>query len=150
MDKSPFSHWQESRFRAPHRVMNDREQKSGLEADDGPFSEGAKFHWSWHGALVVTLGILATNLIMKRDLPRVTSPPVQMEETIDHRIDLNAATLTELETLPNIGPVKAKRIMDARPFDSVKDLLRVPGLGPKTLEALLPFIRVRAEGSKTD
>ncbi len=150
MDKSPFSHWQESRFRAPHRVMNDREQKSGLEADDGPFSEGAKFHWSWHGTLVVTLGFLAISLIMITDLPHVTSPPVQMVATTDHRIDLNKATLTELETLPNIGPVKAKRIMDVRPFDSVNDLLRVPGMGPKTLESLLPYIRVSAEGSKSD
>jgi DNA uptake protein ComE-like DNA-binding protein len=130
--------------------MNDREQQSGLETDDDPFAERGKFHWSWHGALVVTLGILAISLIMKTDLPRVTSPPVQMEERIDHRIDLNSATLTELETLPNIGPVKAQRIMDARPFDSVNDLLRVPGMGPKTLEALLPFIRVSAEGSKSD
>jgi competence protein ComEA len=63
---------------------------------------------------------------------------------------LNKATLTELETLPNIGPVKAKRIMDVRPFDSVNDLLRVPGMGPKTLESLLPYIRVSAEGSKSD
>jgi competence ComEA-like helix-hairpin-helix protein len=130
--------------------MNDHEQQSGLEADDGPFAEGAKFHWSWHGALIVTLGFLAISLIMKVDLPRMASPPVKLDQAIDHRIDLNTATLAELETLPNIGPLKATRIVDARPFDSVKDLLRVPGMGPKTLEALLPFIRVRAEGSKTD
>jgi competence ComEA-like helix-hairpin-helix protein len=130
--------------------MNDHEQQSGLEADDGPFAEGAKFHWSWHGALIVTLGFLAISLIMKVDLPRMASPPVKLDQAIDRRIDLNTATLAELETLPNIGPLKATRIVDARPFDSVKDLLRVPGMGPKTLEALLPFIRVRAEGSKTD
>lgn len=128
--------------------MNDRQQQSGLEADGGPFAEGAKLHWSWHGALVVALGILTISLIMKMDLPRVAKPTPQMEERTDHRLDLNTATQAELETLPNIGPLKAKRIVNARPFDSVKDLLRVQGLGPKTLESLLPHIKVSAEGSK--
>lgn len=122
--------------------MNDREPQSNLETDEDPFAEGGRFHWSWHGALVIALGILAISLIMKTDLPHMASPLVQMEEARDHRIDLNLATLSELESLPNIGAVKAKRIMAARPFISVHDLLRVPGMGPKTLETLLPHIRV--------
>jgi competence ComEA-like helix-hairpin-helix protein len=130
--------------------MNDHEQQSGLETDDGPFAEGAKFHWSWHGALIVTLGFLAISLIMKVDLPRMASPPVKLDQAIDHRIDLNTATLAELETLPNIGPLKAKSIVDARPFDGVKDLLRVQGIGSKILESLLPHIQVSAEESRSD
>jgi competence protein ComEA len=61
-------------------------------------------------------------------------------------IDINQASVEELQRLPNIGPIKAKRIADDRetkgPFKSVEDLRRVPGIGPKTIEQLRPFITV--------
>ncbi len=96
------------------------------------------------------LGMMTICLIMKMDLARVASPPVHRVEARDHRLDLNTASLAELEALPNIGPVRARRIMDARPFQSAHDLLRVPGLGPKIIESLLPHIQVRAEESKSE
>lgn len=96
------------------------------------------------------LSMMTICLIMKMDLARVASPPVHREGASDHRLDLNTASLAELEALPNIGPVRARRIMDARPFQSAHDLLRVPGLGPKTFESLVPHIKVRADKSKSE
>ncbi|MCS7270814.1 MAG: helix-hairpin-helix domain-containing protein, partial [Gemmataceae bacterium] len=58
-------------------------------------------------------------------------------------IHLNRASSGELQRLPSIGPVLAQRIIAARserPFQRVEDLLRVPGIGPKTLEKLRPFV----------
>ena len=52
-------------------------------------------------------------------------------------IDLNRCEAGDLEKLPGIGPVRAIRIVEWRekhgPFRSSKDLIRVPGVGAKTL-----------------
>ncbi len=58
-------------------------------------------------------------------------------------LDLNSASQKELESLPGIGPVLARRIMDARPYEEVDDLLRVEGIGAKRLEQLKPHVTVR-------
>lgn len=55
------------------------------------------------------------------------------------RLDLNRATVAELQRLPGVGPVIAERIVTARRehfFLSVEDLVRVPGIGPATVERI--------------
>jgi len=55
-------------------------------------------------------------------------------------VSLSAASAEQLETLPRIGPAMAARIIAWRtangPFRSVDDLLKVGGVGPKTLAGL--------------
>ena len=55
-------------------------------------------------------------------------------------IDVNRATIAELETLPGVGPATATAIVTERdrngPFVGVSDLDRVPGIGPAKLAAL--------------
>lgn len=63
----------------------------------------------------------------------------ESKNTAKGPVDVNRATLEELNTLPNIGPVLAQRIIDERtkkPFANVEDLRRVSGIGPKRIEAL--------------
>lgn len=59
-------------------------------------------------------------------------------------VSLNSADQTALETLPRIGPALAQRILAWReengPFTAVEDLLAVPGIGDKMLEALRPLV----------
>jgi competence ComEA-like helix-hairpin-helix protein len=57
-------------------------------------------------------------------------------------VDLNLATLEELQTLPGIGPKLAERIIAHRPFKTLADLDRVPGIGSATITRLEPLVRV--------
>ncbi len=51
-------------------------------------------------------------------------------------IDINTAPLEELEKIIGIGPVLAQRIIEARPFDSLDDLIKVKGIGEITLQKI--------------
>ncbi|HVB86592.1 MAG TPA: helix-hairpin-helix domain-containing protein [Candidatus Dormibacteraeota bacterium] len=61
-------------------------------------------------------------------------------------IDLNTATLGQLEELPGVGPVTAKDILDFRaksgPFKRVDDLLSVHRISQKKLDKLRPYVTV--------
>lgn len=61
-------------------------------------------------------------------------------------VNLNTATLEQLDALPGVGPVTAQHILDWRTehgsFTAVDDLLDVPGIGDKTLADLRDLVTV--------
>jgi competence protein ComEA len=64
--------------------------------------------------------------------------------TVRPRLDLNRATMRELEALPGIGPTLARRIVEYREqhggFASVGQLRQVAGIGPKRYAALKELV----------
>jgi len=62
------------------------------------------------------------------------------------KVNINTASESQLESLPGIGQVLAKRIVDYRtqhgPFHDVKDLLKVEGIGQKKFDSLKDYVTV--------
>ena len=82
--------------------------------------------------------------------PAPTNPPPSTTQpdpttTPNTPVNLNTATLAELDALPGVGPVLAQRILDYRtqngPFTTVDQLQEVPGVGPKKFDSLKPHVR---------
>lgn len=68
----------------------------------------------------------------------------ELPRTLRFLVDVNRADWPELAQLPGIGESLAKRIVASRrevgPFREPDDLLRVRGIGPKTLDRVRPYL----------
>jgi len=65
--------------------------------------------------------------------------------TEDQPLDINTAARDELMSLPGIGEVTANRIISERPYQSIEDLTRVPGIGPASMDKIRPFLTVKSQ-----
>jgi competence protein ComEA len=67
-------------------------------------------------------------------------------------INLNTATVAQLETLPGIGKSTAERILEYRQknggFKKIEDLMNVRGIGEKSFLKMKPLITVAAPKSE--
>lgn len=68
-------------------------------------------------------------------------------------VDINTGEIPDFLLLPDIGESLARRIVEDRqangPFADHRDLMRVRGIGPKTLERIQPYLRPMPEMNAT-
>jgi competence protein ComEA len=65
------------------------------------------------------------------------------EATSGKKVDLNTASKDELDALPGIGPVKAQAIIEARPFKTIEDVMKVRGIKEGEFAKIKDLITVK-------
>ena len=78
--------------------------------------------------------------------PAPAEEPVLEEVLVEKSVDINQASLEELDRLPGIGPALGQRILDYREqnngFYDIEEIMEVSGIGEKTFQKLEPYIYV--------
>ncbi|HKH70646.1 MAG TPA: helix-hairpin-helix domain-containing protein [Vicinamibacterales bacterium] len=96
--------------------------------------------------LILGLGIAAP---AGQEGPRRTTPAAKASTS--GPLDLNTATVAQLDSLPGIGKSTAKLILEYRDksggFKKVEDLMNVRGIGEKSFLKLKPLVMVSSARS---
>lgn len=104
---------------------------------------------------LVLLNLL--RLLLAASVAGLVSPPVasaaisslqRLAIPLTGTLNLNAATAQQLQLLPGVGPTTAAKIIayrERRPFRSIRQLMRIKGIGPKRFEQMRPYITVDGE-----
>ena len=97
----------------------------------------------------LTIGIIAVSLLTSVvylgrsiGIPKLFKSRAAVAEKGSLRVNINTATVEELQTLPGIGPAKARLIVAHRPYQSVDDLAKLQGIGRKLTSDLRPLIKI--------
>jgi len=74
------------------------------------------------------------------------SDSIQSLTEVRFQVDINQASIAELQALPSVGPSLAARIVDHRqeqgPFGKLEDLCQVKGIGGAVFQQILPHLTI--------
>ena len=96
--------------------------------------------------------LLMTTPAVSAQAPAVPQAPAAAPAASKATINLNAATLDQLETLPGIGRKTAERILEQRQksggFKKIEELMNVKGIGEKSFLKIKPMVFVAPKSDK--
>lgn len=82
-------------------------------------------------ALILCLGLILTPVTALAQKGKVAST---------EKVNLNTATIEQLQTLPGIGPAMAKRVIEYRTkvgkFNKIEEIINVKGIGEKKFQKI--------------
>jgi competence protein ComEA len=95
----------------------------------------------------ITVVLAAACLCFALPLPsQAGKEPVKVASMEVATVNINTATVKELQSLPGVGQVTAERIITYRtengPFAAVDDLTKIKGIGKKSLEKIRELVAV--------
>lgn len=104
------------------------------------------FKWNYVEDDTDTGDVTSFQFITSSKTDSVTENNGDSSQTISDKININTATVDELDALPGIGPSKAEAIVKYREtesrFNSPVDITNVSGIGEKTYEKIKDYITV--------
>jgi competence protein ComEA len=125
---------------------------SGAVATPGVYSlpEGSRVDAAVQAAGGLLPGAEANNInlaMLITDGQQINVPGIVDTSHVNAgRVNINTATLDELEGLPGIGPTTAQSILDYRlqhgPFQVIQEIQNVPGIGSATFAGIQDYISV--------
>jgi competence ComEA-like helix-hairpin-helix protein len=89
------------------------------------------------------IAILSGAVWLARDAQPLFGRDAPTEGTL--LVNINSATVEELETLPGIGAARARLIIGHRPYSSIDDLKKISGIPDALVEDLRPMLLVSGE-----
>jgi len=93
----------------------------------------------------ITKGV-AVSLILGLFVFPLLAQQAQTQKPTGDKVNLNTATLEELQKLPRVGPKVAQRIIDFRKqngsFKKIEEIMKVRGIGEKTFARMEDMLTV--------
>ena len=109
-------------------------------------SDGSRRELPWRLIAGCVITIVLLLFAASRCQHRDSEPETLVKGSL--RVNVNTASQEELETIPGIGPSRAKSIIDHRPYASVDDLRERKALGKKLTEDVRPFVKTEGPNEK--